>query len=531
MQTNQVKQNLMFKQIKLSEAELNKAKSLYKDFLLKPLLKNNTLKMFDVFEPHLNNEVILKQSSSSKARKHFSTSLYYKFFEILNTTKLKNFTFENFFENLNNFCDKYTLKEDFNNKTFSNEFNVTTVKNTVNYICKILDIDHQTYLKLAHKNPIFQNMTINYFIKNIEEIRNYFGFKDNEFYEILKKFPNIATQLSSSIIDESNEIMKTLNFENINDYKEFVTTHAEVLTLTDSKLKKKIQDLSEFLELDENKVTHMVKAQAQLLITPFNYIKDNFYSMQDFLGVDKNKMSEIAFIASETIRKDFNFSKKDYETIAEMLGITVDIFIKWANITPAIYRTTPKKIEDVISYLSDILNFSREETIKYISKNLNLLSYKYTNLFDRPNENFEILNKEYGINHDNFLDILRKNSWLFGNNKELTKKNLENVQKYFNIEKNTLINMITENPLIITIHPEHIDKYIIENSQLLKISTEEYKQICIKYPSLATNPLKYQQEKITYNSEFLGISEEDMIEICRKNPKLLIEKLENINQN
>ena len=99
MQTNQVKQNLMFKQIKLSEAELNKAKSLYKDFLLKPLLKNNTLKMFDVFEPHLNNEVILKQSSSSKARKHFSTSLYYKFFEILNTTKLKNFTFENFFEN------------------------------------------------------------------------------------------------------------------------------------------------------------------------------------------------------------------------------------------------------------------------------------------------------------------------------------------------------------------------------------------------------------------------------------------------
>lgn len=531
MQINPIQENTSFKQIRLNEIELNKAKNIYRQIINNPKNHEFNLKLFDLFEKHLNNEVALKGQKPTKALKSFATRLYNKFFEILNTTKYKEQPFESFFDNLNNFSDKFTLNENANEQVFTYNFNVTTANQTANYICKVLDISHEAYLKLVQKNPNFQHLTVDRFNNEIEEIRNFLDFEKEEFIEILKKSPYTMTQPSQTTINDLKNIKNVLYPDDNEQYKDLFRVNPNLLNLTNDKFKIRLKELSDFFEIDEYNVIAMIRAQSFLATMPMNHIIENFNSMQEHLNIDSEKMKEIATIAPNIVRKEAKYSINDYKNIAESLNMPYEKFIAWSLTTPAIFRNSPGKLEKVANYLSNELDFSRENTLNYISQNLNILSYRYKNMSERKDGNFDVLNKELEIDYNTYKSLLAKNSWFFGNDKALTESTLKSVQKYFNQDKETFKKMIIENPVLATIDVQYIDKYLEDTAILLNIDKNEVMQLSIKCPLLATTPVKCQIGYLAYNSKLLGVNERQFIEMCRTNPSLLVERLDGSTDN
>lgn len=526
MQINSVQENTNFKQIKLNDVELNKAKNIYRQAVLEPKNHAHSLKMFDLFESHLNNEVSQKQSEFTKFRKLFATRLYHKFFEILSGAKFKGLPFENFFDNLNSFSDKYSIKNEKNQRVFNYDYNVTSVKESVDYICKFLNISNETYLKYAQINPNFQHLTVDRFNNEVEEIRKFFGFEEDEFNEMLKAAPYAMTRSSQIIINDLKEMKSILYPDDMEQYKDLVRVNPDLLSLTNDKLKIRLKELSDFFEIDKNGAASMIRAQSFLATMSMKHIIENFNSMQEHLNIDRKKMQEIAVLAPTIVRKEADFSINDYKNIAESLNMPYEKFIAWSLTTPSIFRITPGKLEKVVNYLSKELDLSREETLNYISKNLNILSYRLKNMPARKEGNFEVLNKELDIDYNTYKSLLAKNSWFFGNDKELTVSTLKSVQEYFKEDKETFKKMVIENPILATIAVQYIDKYLEDTAILLNIDKNEAIELAKKCPLLATTPVKLQIINLSYNSKLLNVNERQIIDICRNNPSLLVERLD-----
>lgn len=522
MQIKSTENCLMFKQIKLSEAELKQVKNVYKQALMEPKNHEYSLKMFDMFESHLNNEVRLKSKVLTKARKFFAMNLYHKFFTILLGTKERALPFETFFDNLNNFSAKFELRTTDNEKVYEKEFNVTSAKETANYISNFLGISNETYLKFAQKNSYFQQLTIGNFKYQVQLLKNHYGFNDDKLTEVLQKCPYALTKPAALIIDNSKILMKTLQVDDSEKCRDVLINNPDLLCLTNEELEARISDLSEFLSLPKENVIHMIKSKSRLATVPFHHIQSNFYSMQDFLGVNKEKMSEIADVAPITIKRDFINSKENYEKVVKTLGLSLETFFKWANNLPAVYRVTTDMLEEMLQKVSKMLNYDREESINYLKKNLNVLSYRLKSLDIKPYENFELLNQEYGIDSEMYRQLLEKNSWLMGNDKDLTRKNLLDVQAYFNVDKKTLVELFMENPPLITTTIDFVDKYVIEIADFLGLTKDEYKQLCIKNPQLAAIPLKQLLVKISDGAKVRGLREAYFIKKCRMNPEILL---------
>ena len=144
----------------------------------------------------------------------------------------------------------------------------------------------------------------------------------------------------------------------------------------------------------------------------------------------------------------------------------------------------------------------------------------------RKDGNFEVLNKELDIDYNTYKSLLAKNSWFFGNDKELTERTLKSVQDYFKQDKEIFKKMVIENPILATIAVQYIDKYLEDTAILLNIDKNEAIELAKKCPLLATTPVKLQIINLSYNSKLLNVNERQIIDICRNNPSLLVERLD-----
>ena len=93
--------SLNFKQIRLNEAEMKIVQSKYQQMLNELENSKQKSKIFDIFESHLNKEVVLKRQDPSKGRKIFAVTLFAKFFQYLEETKKRFEPFEAFIKKIN----------------------------------------------------------------------------------------------------------------------------------------------------------------------------------------------------------------------------------------------------------------------------------------------------------------------------------------------------------------------------------------------------------------------------------------------
>ena len=519
MKIDLIRQNINFKQIKLTEAEFKNAQNLYNQIKIDPSDLSKFLKTFDIFEPHLNKEVVLKQKESSKARKIFSVTLFIKFFEILERSINRLQPIEAFLENLNKYSNNYTLKESDKDKKLESDYNVSTVNDTITYISNYLDMPKEKILNITKNNNSLYHLDIDSFKNDINVLKKHFNLNEEEIFKIYRKNPFLIIQYNRDIIENTNYMIDKLKIDKETFLKQELFSHT--LTMTKEKFDKRISDLTNFLNVEEAKVISMLPRQKLLLTLPLESIMRNFDSMQSYLGVDRNKMSEIAVMAPINIAQDFDERISDLQNVMDTLNISFDKFVNNANNLPSMYRTTFKNLNVLINYISKNLGLSKEEATTYLAINNAILSYRLTNIENNKKNNFEVLNKELDIDQESYIEIMKKNSRILGAKSSMIEENLKLITEIFEVDKNTLFKMINENPFILTTHFDYVINCISENSEFFNINIDDYIKICIKYPKLITRCLKNNLKHISIISELRNVKESELIDLCKKNPEML----------
>lgn len=520
MQINSINQQPNFKQIRLSEAEMTKAKGRYQYMLKELENSSHNYKMFDIFESHLNKEVDLKQYKTGKERKYFSTILYIKFFEILDSTKTKNMSFESLINNLNNFIDKFNIKHSPETDYAKLQgYNVSSAKTTARHFREYLGLSKAEFLKMAQKTPFFQNTSLPYLRLQTDNLIKTLGFTEEECIEMYKKNPTAMIHSSYTMIARANTAMKALDIKKLEDLRAVLKNNPNLLTF--DYLEDSIKNISKFLDTEEKNVKMMIKTQPYLATIKMEHFKNNFYAMKNHINVNRKKMVDIAIMAPTTVALPFETSKKKYEDISKTLGIQPETFYNKANSITALYRMTIPKLEKYIDFISTNFSYTREEAAKYIGKHLNILSYKYNNIIERSENNYEILNKKLDIDYDTFIYMLEENPWIMGHKEDFITKQIEDVKNYFNINKDAQKRMFENNPQLITYSIENFDRDITDASEYFKIDKEEYKQMCIIEPLLATRPIKHHISDIPENAKIMGMTEKEFIEFGKKHPEFL----------
>ena len=520
MQINKNFQEPTFKQIKLSEEELKEAKSYFQKILSEPDNPKHNYDMFDIFESHLNNEVELKDIKTGKGRKNFASNLYIKFFQILESTKKSNNSFESFLDNLNNFSEKFYVKDFFLNDFLGLlDYNVSSAKRAAYHFYKYLDMSKEDFLKMCQGTPVLQHTSQNLLKKDIQKVSNYLGFEEKECFDLYKRNPGAMIRPHTWIIKNADNNMKILNIKDMEEFRNILKGNSEMLTCEN--LESVITDIAEFLNTSEDNVKKMIKTQPHLATMKFEHIQKNFDSMKEYFNVDRNKMTEIAVIAPITIKDASENNKRKYEEVAKTLKMPVETFIHKGNQLPAIYRTGPAKLYRIVDFLSEKLGYTYEETIDYVAKNLNILSYRYKNIVKNVDENFKVYNEEIGLDYDTYLYLLEENAWIIGHKQDFIRKNIEDYRDYFNIDNEAYAIMLEKNPQIATSFIVNVDKNIVDSSYLLDLDEEDYKEMCVIEPLLMTRQVKFHEQDVPENANILGISEYDFIELGFKNPMLL----------
>ena len=520
MQINLTNQNPTFKQIKLSEAEIEKAKARYACMLREIEKPIHNYKMFDIFESHLNKEVDLKNFKTGKERKYFSTKLYVKFFETLDSIKVKNQPFECVVDSLNNYIDKFYLKnQPENDYAKLRSFNVTSAKNAAYNMSKDLNMSQEEFLKLAQKHSFFSKTSGLYLKLCREDLIKNLGFTEEECIDLYKRNPVSMMRSSKWLIDKAKDTMKKLNIEKLEDFRELVKNNPNLLTF--EYLEDSIKNIAEFLDTERDNVIKMIKSQPYLGTIKMEHFKNNFYAMKNHINVNREKMVEIATMAPATVAIPFDINKDKYEKISKNIGVSPEVFYIHANTLPAIYRITLSKLEKYIDFIMKKFGYTHDEAANYIGKNINILSYKFKNAVERSESNFKVLNQELGIDYETYLYLLEENAWIMGHKEDFIRKNVKDIREYFNVDEKTQKRMFEDNPQLITYFVENVDNDIIGASEYFKINKEEYKQMCIIEPLLATRPIKHHQTDVPENAKIVGISTDDFIELGRKEPKYL----------
>ena len=384
----------------------------------------------------------------------------------------------------------------------------------------------EEFLKAAQETPFFPNTSKSYLDKTINDLTNNLGYTQEECIEIYKKNPEAMLYSSQFIIGNANNTMKLLNIENTEEFREMTSTNPFLINFKE--LETSIKNIREFLDTDDETVKKMIKAQPFLGTMKLEHLKSNFYNFKNHINVTRERMSEIAIMSPITLTVPFDLNKKKYENISKTLNILPETFYKKANVLPAMYRINTKKIEKYIDYVSKLFNYSRQEAINYIAQNLNILSYKFSNIVNRSEKNYEILNNTLNINFNSYLDMVEENAWILGHQPDFIKKTIKDVKKYFNVDKETLAIMLKKNPQMVTSFINNIDKNADKVSGYFNINKETFKKLCIIEPKLATRFITLHQSDIPYNATVLEMSEKDFIKLGLENPTLLIENYETI---
>jgi len=523
MKIEPLQQNVNFKQIKLSEAELKNAKNIYLKMVDEPMAKGNLFKMFDIFESHLNKEVVLKRQDPSKGRKIFAVTLFAKFFQYLEETKKRFEPFEAFIKKINCYSSKYNLKEDNDKKNLKYSDNVTTIKDNVEYVCDCLEISKENFLEITKGNFFLYYLTIPNFKFNFNNLKKYLSLEEDEFKKIIRNNVIVFSRPSEEVINDSNYLKTKLNLDE--DTYKAMLKKAPILRLTKADIDKRIEDLTNLLGVDESRVLLMLPRQAELLTMQLYMITENFNSIQGFLNVDKNKMSEIAVMVPKTIGQNSDETILDWYEVVNTLKIPLDSFIESANKLPAIYRMSSRKLNSLVNCISKELGFSQAEAINYISKNLVVLSYNIPNIKTNLKNNYEILKEGLGIDYEEFIQMARENVRILGERKSTIKDNITNISSKYNLDKEALRYMVKQNPFMPTTPLNYVENCISDCANFLGYDDDKYEQICIKYPILITRGLDYLKSNISVSAYLRGLEEDVFVDMCKKDPELLVKKI------
>ena len=367
------KTNISFKQIKLSDSELQASKNGYKKVFAEPLITKHKENLFDIFEPHLNKEVDLKNYVTGPERKNFATALYVKFFEILENNRLSNSSIEDFIGDLNDFSENFVGRQVEKDSPGCAEYSVTKAKNLTNSICKYLGCSKEVFWDKAQKLPILQYLYEYSIPFNVKYVSEKLGFTKEEYISFFNVNPKTFIYPAEKVVEKAYEAMNVLEIDNLEQFRYLVKLNPQLLAMRD--VESQMNELSDFLNVDKDTLLSMVRSNLQLLTTKISSIKSNFYMMKNYLNVDNEKMQELAVIAPLLVTKSYEKNKKNLEDISNTLGILPISYIQKANFLPAMYSITSNKLEKWIDFIVEKFNYSRLEAKDYIAKNLGILIF------------------------------------------------------------------------------------------------------------------------------------------------------------
>lgn len=526
MQIYSMQQQTSFKQIKLTSAELKNGSNKFKQILKEPLVPNLRYELLEVLEPHLNKEVDLKNFANQCTRKDFAVYLYLKFFKVLEDNKTNN-NFENIIEELNTSSDNYIPRPVTKDNEIYDGYNITKVNNLVKNLHNYLGISKECLLEKAQRLPVLQYLTETSLPLKINFISKKLGINTEDYISYFVANPKAFILPGHVIVETANETMSTLDI-NLEDFRKMVTITPKLLTVHN--LRAHIREVAEFLETDEDKIKNLIKENPKVATTSLDNIKTNFYAMKEYLNIDREKMLELSLLAARLIVDKAKYNQNNIKKLSEELNILPTTFIKTANNSPTMYLKGPAKLKKLIEYLSNKLEYTDTEAKDFIAQNLNLLTYRLSNIIEKTETNQKLLKEELNIDNNTYIDMLKKNSYIMGCKKELIKENINSMCEYLGINKKNYSNMVIKVPLIVTMYPEDIDINVTNSAKLFKISKEEYKQLCIKEPTLLRRMGKHLYFDITHNSSLIGLTEKEYIELGLKNTKLLAKRFETLEE-
>lgn len=520
--------NVSFKQILLSRPEYNDGKKLFDELVYDNSISGNKDLLFDIFEPHLNKEVELKDFKNADNRKYFSKNLYLKFFKILNAAVAHNGDIGDFIHRLNIYCHNFVENFDPNETISMTNYNVSNVENLVEDFYTYLGMSKEAFLVKNQKFPVLQNKSLDLLKDDVKYVVENLGFTEEEYLSALSKNFLAILSTGDSIVEKAKETTEILKVKDLEEFRLLVSMNPALLTPYN--LKDKLNAIAEFLDVDEEKIIDSVKDFSLLATYKLDEIKSNFYAMKDYLKVDRDKMVEISLLNSGMLTCDFEKNKHKYEDLANIFDLSTDSYIRRANEATTIHLITPKKLEKYFDYISKQLGYSREETIDYVKKNFNLLSYKFENIVQRTADNYTVLKEEFGIDYDTYRKILEKNSWIMGSKNGLIKQNIIDACEYFNIDKDTYAKMAIEYPRLLTAYISSLDKNIGDLAEILGLTKEEYKQICLKDPKMAMRIPHLFREDVENNANLLDLSMKDFGRLAQKNPVLITKRYDTLDE-
>ena len=152
-----------FKQIQLSEAELEKGRNRLKMLKADPENPRHSYELFDIYEKHLNKEVDLKHCKTGNGRRYFSKNMYINFFRILEETRRLNFSLEYFTEALQGCINKFDPDWKFDIKRDDpklTNYNLSSAKEDASHMYRFLGMTKPEFLNATQKVKFFQSYRI-----------------------------------------------------------------------------------------------------------------------------------------------------------------------------------------------------------------------------------------------------------------------------------------------------------------------------------------------------------------------------------
>lgn len=509
-------EHISFKKIELSETEYKNARNSHRYTPSSGI--NETL--FDIFEPHLNKEVELKNWETKKARKDFSASLYLKFFQVLKENKQNQGSLDDVVKELDNFSENFTSRKVIKDLHNPLDFDVTSIKQTADTITEYLGISKEKFLEINENNPVLHVVAKSVLDKDVRKLSKAFNLEKEEVITLMVRNPYAMIKGSPWIIENAKQTMEILEMKDVEEFKEFVKTNPK--TLTKDNFKDTIYILSDFLETDETRIKNLIKFHPYLATPTIKEIKTNFQEMKKFTNVNNNKMKQICLTCPKLMTVDYKKNQQTYNDIAtKELEIPLSLFIRKANEEPKMYQITKERLERLINTLSVNLNMPADEAKSFIRGHLEMLALSPNELYDKIENNFRTLEKELNIDYDTYEEMAKVNHLLILSEFKFVSNDIKDICEYLNIDKETFTEMAKINPFIITKRCSQIEKVVNTISENMNITPEECKEMCKVEPEIATRILKYLPDDITNSANALNMTKAEFAELCKKNPKFL----------
>ena len=251
--------NISFKQINLSPEEFEQGEKAFEKLQTTTFENAGKInkEIFDIFQPHLDNEVDLKNCPNSASKVDFAKTFFLKFHESLKNFKYVVNGFEKFISDLNSFSENYQIlnPEIKENSEEITKYNVSTAERNLYITSRMLGITKDRLLELAKENPA-----------------------------ILSVKPNIIMNNISVVADELNLDKEA--------YKQSVSRNAYALTIKPEKVIENVKNLSGVLGIAKEEAANLLLKNSNLISTSADKVDSNITKTAKMLNIEKEKSED-----------------------------------------------------------------------------------------------------------------------------------------------------------------------------------------------------------------------------------------------